>query len=83
MAFKIKQKEEHYKKVAKKEIPVKKTSKFAEEEQIAYARGQVDARMEQKRIYAYKNATPEQRKAYRDEQLIKRAEWLKSKKNKK
>lgn len=79
MAFKIKEKEEHYKKVAKAELPVKQSAKFSEEEQRAYARGQTDARMEQKRIFAYKNSTPEERKAYKEQQILKKAEYLKNK----
>lgn len=79
MAFKMKEKEEHYKKIAKLEKPVKEQSKYSEEEQRAYARGQVDARNEQKRLYALKNSSEEEKKVYREEQIIKRAEYLKSK----
>lgn len=67
MAVKFGQKEkrQHYTDVAKGTKPVKKDSKFSKKEQLAYARGQRDARNESARICAYKNATPEQREDYK------------------
>lgn len=49
----------HYSSVAKGEKAVKQTSKFTSAEQIAYARGQRDARNEQRKIFAIKNKKTE------------------------
>lgn len=49
--FSTKERYEHYKAIAKGEGDVKQDSKFSEEEQRAYARGQVAAREESYRIY--------------------------------
>ena len=70
----IKQSEKlkHYSAVAKGEKSVKSNSKFSEAEQRAYARGQRDARNESNRIFAMKNATPEQRQAYKEARKAKR-----------
>lgn len=68
-----KEKRIHYTQVAKGEKPVKKGSKFTKKEQIAYAAGQRDARNESRRICAYKNATLEQRAAYKEKRKAARA----------
>lgn len=65
-SFKQSDKLRHYSAVAKGEKSVKSNSKFSAAEQIAYARGQRDARNESNRIFAMKNATPEQRQAYKE-----------------
>lgn len=49
--FSTKERYAHYKAIAKGEGDVKQDSKFSEEEQRAYARGQVAAREESYRIY--------------------------------
>lgn len=49
--FSMKERYNHYKAIAKGEGEVKQDSKFSEEEQRAYARGQVAAREESARIY--------------------------------
>lgn len=74
-----KEKRIHYTQVAKGEKPVKENSKFTAEQQIAYAQGQRDARNEAARITAYKNSTPEQRKAYQEAQAAKRKAYLERK----
>ena len=81
--FSAKEKRDHYNKVAKGEKPVKENSKFSKAEQIAYARGQRDARNEGLRMYAYKNATQEDRDAYAYKQQLKREEYKKLKKQNK
>lgn len=73
MAFSFKQKLAHYSSVASGKTPTKKDSKFTQKEQRAYARGQRDARNEQRRAFAFKNATPEQRKAYKEQRRAQRA----------
>ena len=78
--FSAKEKRDHYNKVAKGEKPVKENSKFSKAEQIAYARGQRDARNESLRMYAYKNATQEERDEYAYKQQIKRETYKKLKK---
>lgn len=83
MAFKkITQKEklEHYTAVANGSKATKAGGKFSEAEQRAYARGQRDARNESKRIFASKNATPEQREAYKAQRKAKRQAYKNSKK---
>lgn len=64
----IKQSEKlkHYTQIANGTKLVDLGSKYTMGEQIAYARGQRDARNEARRIFAIKNATPEQRKAYKE-----------------
>lgn len=62
--FSMKQKKEHYTAVANGSKSVKNGSKFSEAEQIAYARGQRDARNESVRVFKYKNSTPEERAEY-------------------
>ena len=80
MRFKQKEKYEHYKAVAKGKKPTKKNAKkHNKDEQIAYARGQYDARNEARRIFAWKNATPEERKDYAESQRVKRKEWKRKK----
>ena len=69
MRFNLKAKRDHYIKVANGTKPVKASSKFSPEEQLAYARGQRDARNEQIRIFAFLKATPEQRAAYKRQKL--------------
>lgn len=68
--FSLKEKLAHYKAVAQGKKPTKAVSKFTEFQQRAFAEGYVNARNEQNRIYAYKNATPEERKAFK--QLMKK-----------
>lgn len=83
MAFKkITQKEKlaHYTAVANGSKATKAGGKFSEAEQRAYARGQRDARNESKRIFASKNATPEQREAYKAQRKANRQAYLKNKK---
>ena len=82
MAFGRTQKEKriHYSQVASGEKAVKANSKFSEAEQRAYARGQRDARNESARICAFKNSTPEQRKAYNEKKAAERAAYNASKK---
>ena len=75
MAFSFKEKLSHYKAVAKGDKKTKTGSKFSKKEQQAYARGQVDARNEQRRVTAFKNATSEQRQAYKQSQREKRAAY--------
>ncbi len=70
--FKQSEKLKHYSAIAKGDKPVKSDSKFSEAEQRAYARGQRDARNENNRIFAIKNATPEQRQAYKEARKAKR-----------
>ena len=70
--FTSKEKLKHYDKVAKGEKKVKSNSKFSKDEQIAYAKGQRDARLESQRIFAIKNATPEQREAFKKKQAEKK-----------
>lgn len=81
--FSFKQKLAHYLAVAKGEKEVKADSKFSKEEQLGYAKGQADARNEQRRIWAYKNATDEQRTAYLEKKAKAKEEYLKSQKKKK
>ena len=68
--FSQKDKRAHYTAVANGAVPIKANSKYSAAEQLAYARGQRDARNENARIFASKNATPEQKESWR----IKRAE---------
>lgn len=63
--FSQKDKLAHYTAVAKGEIATKPNSNFTEAEQRAYARGQRDARNENRRIFAAKNSTPEQKESLR------------------
>lgn len=76
--FSMSQKREHYASVAKGETPVKKDSKFSKKEQIAYAKGQRDARNESVRMYKYKNSTPEERAAYKQKRRADRLAYLAS-----
>ena len=55
----------HYTAVAAGEKEVKTKSKFSEAEQRSYARGQRDARNEERRLFKFKNSTEAERKAYR------------------
>lgn len=70
----------HYKAVATGEIAPKSDSKFSAEEQKAYAQGIVDEDNRQRRVYAYKNATPEQRLEFQNTQRLKAEEYKKNKK---
>ena len=80
--FSPKQKHEHYTQVANGTKKVKDTSKYSEAEQIAYARGQRDARNEQQRIYAYKNSTELERLAYKNKRKEERRQYKANKKGK-
>ena len=80
--FSQKQKHEHYTQIANGTKKVKDTSKYSEAEQIAYARGQRDARNEQRRIYAYNNATPLEREAYKNKRKEEKLKYKANKKNK-
>ncbi len=77
MAVKFNQKEKrkHYTAVANGTKSTKKDSKFSKKEQLAYARGQRDARNESARICAYNHSTPEQREKYAAEQKAAREAW--------
>lgn len=74
--FSQKEKLEHYTGICNGEIPTKSDSKFTDIEQKAYARGQRDARNEQRRIFAAKNSTPEEKEAYRLRKAKAHVEWL-------
>ena len=76
----FKEKLAHYTSVAAGTKPVKAGSKYSASEQQAYARGQRDAFNEQRRAYAYKNATPEQRDAYKAQRKARNAAYYASKK---
>lgn len=78
-----KEKRIHYTQVANGTKPVKKGSKFTKKEQIAYARGQRDARNESARITKYKNSTPAERAAYKQKKAAERAAWKAEQKAKK
>ena len=78
--FSPKEKLDHYTKIANGQKKVKGDSKFTEAEQIAYARGQRDARNEGIRQYAYKNSTPEQREAYKQKRKEKYKKYKETKK---
>lgn len=77
--FSQKEKLKHYTGVANGTIAVKAESNFNEAEQRAYARGQRDARNENRRIFASKNATPEQKESWRLERARKRLAYLEEK----
>lgn len=55
----------HYTAVAAGEKEVKTGSKFSETEQRAYARGQRDARNEERRLFKFKNSTEAEREEYK------------------
>jgi len=74
-----KEKRQHYSDVASGKAPVKKDSKFSAAEQKAYARGQRDARNEEARAFAAKNATPLQRAEYAEKRAKSRLDYLKKK----
>ena len=74
--FSMKEKRSHYNAVAKGEKKVKADSKFSKKEQIAYARGQADARNEEARVYAFNHSTNEQRKAYAEQRKKSRQDFL-------
>lgn len=80
MRFTQKQKRNHYRGVAKGVIPVKQKSKYSAVEQIAYARGQADARNESVRICAYKNASPMERESYKTKKMTERKKYKENKK---
>ena len=77
--FLLKDKRKHYTDVANGAAPVKQNSKFTEAEQRAYARGQRDARNENARIFASKNATPEQKESWRLKKARERLAYLEQK----
>lgn len=77
--FTLKEKRKHYSDVASGKKPTKKDSKFSEEEQRAYARGQRDALNESARITAYKNASKEERAAYKERKRKEREEYKQNK----
>ena len=79
--FTKKEKAKHYEEVARGKKPTKKGSKYSKAEQMAYARGQDDARKEAQRDWKYKNSTPAEREKYREERRKSREEYL-AKKNK-
>ena len=74
--FSLQEKREHYTAVASGKKPVKKDSGFTRKEQISYAKGQRDARNEELRVYAYKQATPAARAKF-EKQKRARAEKYK------
>ncbi len=75
-----KEKRIHYSQVANGEKPVKQNSKFSEAEQIAYAKGQRDARNESAIICAIKNSTFEEREAYKQKRKAEREAYKAQKK---
>lgn len=75
MGFTMKEKQKHYTAVANGSKSVKKNSKFTKKEQQAYARGQRDARNEQLCAFAYKNATPAERKKFKEKRAKKAAAY--------
>ncbi|MDE7107980.1 MAG: hypothetical protein K2O39_06615 [Clostridiales bacterium] len=77
--FSLKDKRKHYTDVANGTTPTKADSKFSEAEQRAYARGQRDARNENARIFASKNATPEQKESWRLKKARERVAYLEQK----
>lgn len=77
--FSQKDKRKHYTDVANGTAPTKPDSKFTEAEQRAYARGQRDARNENARIFASKNATPEQKESWRLKRAREKVAYLESK----
>ncbi len=77
--FTQKDKLQHYSDVANGKAEVKANSKFSKKEQQAYARGQRDARNENRRIYAIKNSTPLQRAEYSEKRAKERVKYLKNK----
>lgn len=79
--FSLKEKLKHYTKVANGKKKTKSESKYSDAEQKAYARGQRDARNEQRRIWKSNNSTPEEKQAYKDKKAAERAEY-KAKKGK-
>lgn len=81
MSFSFKQKLQHYSAVADGSKSAKKESKFSQLEQRAYARGQRDARNESRRAFAFKNASSEQRDAYKAQRKAAREAYKASKKD--
>lgn len=77
--FSQKEKRKHYTDVANGTVPVKADSKYSPSEQQAYARGQRDARNENARIFASKNATPEQKESWRLRKTRERLAYLEQK----
>lgn len=77
--FSQKEKLQHYSDVASGVEATKKESKFTDAEQRAYARGQRDARNENRRIFAAKNATPEQKESFRLKRAKAKVAWLEEK----
>lgn len=77
--FSQKDKRKHYTDVANGTVPVKANSKYSAAEQQAYARGQRDARNENARIFASKNATPEQKESWRLKRAKEKVAYLEQK----
>ncbi len=71
--FSLKEKLKHYTEVANGKKKTKSESKYSDAEQKAYARGQRDARNEQRRIWKSNNSTPEEKQAYKDKNAIRYA----------
>lgn len=78
--YSLKEKLLHYTDVARGEKSVKETSKFSENEQRAYARGQRDARNEGRRVWASMHASEADKQAYKERQEANRAAYKQSKK---
>jgi len=74
--FSQKEKRAHFNAVARKEKAVKTPSKYSEQSQIDYARGQANARNEAAAIYRHRNSTLEQREEYKHQQALKRQATL-------
>lgn len=73
--FSQKEKRQHYTDVASGKIPTKASSKYSDEVQRAYARGQRDALNEAARITKWKNSTPEENAAYKEQKRKEREAW--------
>ncbi len=81
--FSQKDKLAHYTAVANGEKATKPDSNFTEAEQRAYARGQRDARNENRVIFAVKNSKPEEKESWRIKRAKARVAYLEEKAKKK
>lgn len=83
--FTKKEKREYYTKKAKGEIAPKKESKYSEAEQLAYARGQRDARndiMVGEMLGKNSKLSDAEKKAFKERRKAQRAKYNEEKKNK-
>ena len=72
--FGWKEKLDHYTGVANGTVPTKAESKFSDAEQKAYARGQRDARNEQRVITRWKHSSEQEREDWKVQKAVDRAE---------